>query len=198
MAQELPSGKGLAMSNQSSKTNLFKIHIVGALVCLLIAGASVFFAGSAVSQRRGVFLNARHELANTKSLLSESASERALLVADVQTLELETKDRVQLVSVRLLNARTGTIVRLAESVGISIESLQPEDRITDKRVPVQPMRFIGSANADDLFLFLGLMSEDMPDIHIQSIDLISDSMESSNVEIDLLMYWFIDPADADA
>lgn len=187
------------MSNQPSSTaGLIKIHLAGALMCLLIAGASVFFAGNAVSQRRGVFLNARHELASTKSLLSDSASERASLSALVQTLELQKRDQVQLVSVRLLNARTGAIVKLAESVGISIESLQPEERVADQRVPVQPMRFIGSADADDLFAFLGLMSEQMPDIHIQSIDLISGSMESSDVEVDLLMYWFIDPADADA
>lgn len=185
------------MANQSSHKHLLKVHIAGGLVCALIAGGSIYFAGNEISKRRGIYLNARHELASTKSLLNDSNIKKSALASRVRTLEMQAVDQIKLISVRQLNARTSEIVRLAESVGIRIDSLQPEERVTDKRVPVQPMRFIGSSDANKVILFLGLMSDHMPDIHIQTVDLHSDSMESASVEIDILMYWFIDPADAE-
>lgn len=183
--------------NQASKNYLIKIHLIGGIICLAIAGSSVYFAGDSISKRRGVFLSARHELATTKSQLNESISQRAALASEVRILEERVEEQIELVSVKLLNARTAEIVSLAESVNIKIDSLQPRERIMDKRVPVQPLGIVGNANAEDVSKFLGRMSEQMPDIHIQSIDLNSEAVDSSRVRIDMLLYWFIDPADAD-
>lgn len=180
--------------NSFSQRHLFKVHLVGGLCCALIAGSSIYFAGNAISKRRGLFLNARHELSSTKSLLNDSVIERTTLTSQVRALEYATADQVELVSVKKLNGRTAEIVALAESVDIRIDSLQPGEQITDKRVPVLPMILVGSANADDVFAFLGLLGDQMPDIHIQELDLVSGSLESSTVQIDMQMYWFIDPA----
>ncbi len=184
--------------NQSSGNRLLGIHFVGGLICVLIAGSSIYFAGSSISKRRGLFFSARHELANAKSQLNESIKQRTSLAGRVQVLEQESATKLELVSVKELNAKTAAIVGLAESLGIRIDSLQPEERILDKRVPVQPLRFKGLSDADDVFAFLGLMSERMPDIHIHSIDILSSTMESSEVQIEMQMYWFVDPADAGA
>ena len=180
--------------NSSSKRHLVKVHLVGGLCCALIAGSSIYFAGNAITKRRGLFLSARHELVSTKSLLSDSLIERTALTTQVRALEYATEDQIELVSVNRLNGRTAEIVALAESVDIRIDSLQPGKQIVDKRVPVLPMALVGSANADDVFAFLGLLGDQMPDIHIQELDLVSGSLESSVVQIDMQMYWFIDPA----
>lgn len=176
------------------KNSAIKVHVIGGLMCLLIAGSSVYFATSAVNKRRGVFLNSRHELANVKSMLMESTSQRVRLTSRVQVLKESTSRQVALVPVSKLNSRTAKIVGLAESVGVDIDSLQPEARITDKRVPVQPMMLIGNADADDLFSLLNILGDQMPDIHIQLIEIESISPESSLVHIQMRMYWFIDPA----
>jgi len=182
--------------NQPSGKHLLKVHFVGGLICVLIAGASMYFAGSSISKRRGLFFSARHELANVKSQLNESVKQRTSLAGRVQVLEQESATKLELVSVKQLNARTAEIVSLAELLDIRIDSLQPEERILDKRVPVQPLVFKGASDADDVFAFLGLMSEQMPDIHIHSIDILSSSIDSSTVQIEMQMYWFVDPADA--
>ena len=178
--------------------HLLKIHLVGGLVCLTIGGSAVYFAGNSISKRRGLFLSARHELASTKSLLNESIKQRSSLASRVQLYENDAQNQLELVSIKMLNARTAEIVELAEAVNIEIDSLQPRDRILDQRVPVQPLDFIGSANADEVFAFLEQMNENMSDIHIQTIDLQSDSIDSSRVQIHMQLYWFIDPADADS
>ena len=186
------------MGEHGSTKHLIKIHIAGGLICALIAGASVFFAGGAVSKRRGVLLNARHELASTQALFNDSAAKRASLSARVQSLEVESSQQIKLMSVKQLNVRTGKVVEIAESVGIRIDSLQPEERLVDQRVSVLPMRFIGSADADEVFEFLELMRDKMPDIHIHTIDLVSDSLDSSVVKVDILLYWFVDHAESEA
>lgn len=182
---------------QAQKQSLFKVHLIGGVICTLIAVSSAYFAGNAITQRRGLFLSARHELANTKAMLNKSATEQGGLLSQVKAFERSTSTQLELVSVKMLNARTADIVAIAESVDIRVDSLQPGERVRDKRVPVQPMRFVGNADADDVFSFLGLVGDRMPDIHIQSIDLLSTSLESSSVQIDMQLYWFIDPADLD-
>ena len=183
--------------NKISPSDLMKVHFVGGLLCVLIIGGSVYFAGSSISKRRGLFFSARQELASTKGKLNEAISQRSMLAARVEVLERETSEQIELVSVKELNARTAEIVALAESINLSIDTLQPRERMTDKRVPVQPLEFSGMADARNLFEFLGLLRDQMPDIHIQSIDIMSDSMETSKVHLDMEMYWFIDPASAD-
>jgi len=178
-----------------SSASLIKIHSIGGVVCLLIAGSSVYFAGHSISNRRGVFLSARHELESTRSELNETISHRTTLASRVHALEQETAQHPELVSIKMLNTRTAEIVELAESVHIQVDSLQPGERITDQKVPVQPLEFRSMSNADDVFAFLGLMSESMPDIHIQSVDLLRGSMDSPEVQLIMQMYWFNDPAD---
>jgi len=183
--------------NKIPAGDLIKVHFVGGLVCALIIGGSIYFAGSSISKRRGLFFSARQELASTKGQLNEAVSQRSMLAARVGVLERESSSQIELVSVKKLNGRTAEIVALAESMSLSIDTLQPSERITDKRVPVQPLEFSGMADAGDVFEFLGLLRDQMPDIHIQSIDIMSDSIESSKVHLEMEMYWFIDPASAD-
>jgi len=181
-------------ANQSSKSGHLQVHLVGGLVCALIAGASIYFAGAAISKRRGVFLSARHELASKKSLLNESASQRATLAGQIRKIEQQSDHQIKLYPARQLNARTAEIVLLAESVNIQIDSLQPSERIDDARVPVQPLMLAGNSNADDVFAFIELLGERMPDIHIQGIDILNGSIETPEVHINMELYWFVDPA----
>ena len=180
---------------QSSRSGLLKVHVVGALVCAAIAGSSIYFAAGSISKRRVIFVSARTEYANTKSQVSKTLSQRMTLASLVQELEKETKQELQLVSAKQLNTRTAEIVTLAESVEIRLDSLQPLDLITDKRVPVQPLELRGSARADQAIEFLTLLSEQMPDIHVQAINLDKDSVDSSSVLITMQLYWFVNPAD---
>ncbi len=189
-------GKQGKSSGRTSGQKLLTVHLVGSLICVLIAGSSIYFAGSSLSKRRGLFFSARHELENTRSLLNDSVAQRTSLTSRVESLEEDMSEQIDLVSVKLLNARNAEIVEIAESVNIRVDSLQPGDRIVDQRVPVQPLSFMGEANADDVFAFLGLMGKHMPDIHFQMIDLRNSTTESSSVHIMMQMYWFIDPADA--
>lgn len=176
---------------------LLKIHGIGGGLCVLIAGCAIFFAGSSITKRRGLFLSARQELASTKTQLNEAVRQRGVLASRVQRLEQLTREDLDLVSVRRLNARTADIVALAERADVTIDSLQPQERILDARVPVQPLDLVGSAGADSVVAFLGALGEEMPDIHVQMVMLTSGSFESSVVDLRLQLFWFVDPADAD-
>lgn len=176
-------------------SGLIRVHIAGAAICVLIAGGSIWFAADSIAKRRGLFLSARHELTNTKNRLNDSVTRRSALATRVQNLERLTSQQLDLVSVKQLNARSQRIARLAESLGISIDSLQPQEMITDARVPVQPLELIGSADADAVSDLLGQLGEQMPDMHIQAIELDSVTLGSDRVLVRVLMYWFVDPAD---
>ncbi len=189
-------GKQTKTSSYAPGKNLLSVHLVGALICVLIAGSSLYFAGNSLNKRRGLFFSARHELESSRALLNESVAQRTSLVSRVESLEQDMSEQIDLVSVKLLNARNAEIVEIAESVNIRVDSLQPGERIVDQRVPVQPLSFAGEANADDVYSFLGLMGERMPDIHFQMIDLRNSATDSSSVHIMVQMYWFVDPADA--
>lgn len=171
-----------------------KIHAVGAIVCVLIAVGSIGFAAHSVSKRRGLFLSTRHQLTNIKAELNNTIAQRASLATRVQRLQRQTQQQLKLVSVKNINARSVDIARLAESSEISVDSLQPLAFISDARVPVQPLELIGSAEADSVSQFLAQLAQSMPDIHIQSIELASESIGSEQVRLRLLMYWFVDPA----
>jgi len=180
--------------NQPPKSSQIQVHLVGGLVCALIAGASIYFAGTAISKRRGVFLNARHELASKKSMLNDSASQRATLAGRIRSIEKQSSHQIELFSAKELNSRTAEIVKLAESVEIQIDSLQPNNRIDDARVPVQPLILTGNSTADQVFAFIELIGDRMPDIHIQGIDIVNGALETPEVHISMELYWFVDPA----
>ena len=179
----------------SMNKHLFKIHAAGVAVCALIAGASVYFASKSISNQRGHYFNAQHMLAAAKGDLNEAVTQRMRLTTQVQHLQAQTADDLKLVSIKELNSRTAQIVELAESVGVRVDSLQPRDLITDKQVPVEPLEMKAQAQAADLFVLLGLMNEQMADIHIQSIDILNNSADSSEVLISMTLYWFVSPAD---
>ncbi|MAO21913.1 MAG: hypothetical protein CMJ35_13610 [Phycisphaerae bacterium] len=183
------------MSNKNRDHGLLRIHAVGAIACLLVAGGSVWFATHSVAKRRGLFLSARHELTTTKNQLNETVSTRSGLATMVQRLERITSQELDLVSVKQINARSADIVELAENAGLSVDSLQPLDMITDARVPVQPLELIGRADADEVSDMLAQLEANMPDTHIQSIELSSEVFGSQQVRVRMLMYWFVDPVE---
>ncbi len=185
------------MKNSGNKKDYgqIRVHMIGASVCVLIAAGSVWFAADSVAKRRGLFLSARHELKTAKDKLNDTLARRTALTTRVQNLERLTSQQLELVSVKRVNARTAEIVRLAETTGLSVDSLQPLDMITDARVPVQPLELIGVAQADSVSDLLAKLGELMPDMHIQTIELASQSLGSDRVRVRLLMYWFVDPSD---
>lgn len=178
----------------TTRQSCIKIHAVGAIVCMIIAVGSIGFAANSVSKRRGLFLSARHQLTNIKTELNNSIAQRASIATRVQRLQRQTQEQIDLVSVKNINTRSVDIARLAESSEISVDSLQPLAFISDARVPVQPLELIGSADADSVSKLLAQLAHSMPDIHIQSIELASESIGSEQVRLRLLLYWFVDPA----
>ena len=181
--------------NRTHVNGLLGIHFAGMTACLLIAGLSVYFAGNAIAKRRGLFLSARQELASIKSELNKSVNQQATLASRVQVLEQETAQYPDLVSVTMLNARTAKIAELAESAHVSVVSLQPLERITEQRVPIQPLEFYGTTGAAQIFEFLGLLNNKMPDIHIQSIELSSEAIQAVQIQVVMVLYWYTDPLD---
>lgn len=180
---------------QSSRPSFLRVHIVGGLICAAIAGSALYFAAGSISKRRVIFVSARTEYAQTKTQANNAMKQRMALSTQVQDLEKETMHRLQLVSGKQLNTRTAEIVSLAESVNIRLDSLQPLNMITDKRVPVQPLELRGISRADEAVEFLALLSSNMPDIHVQTINLVKESLDSSLVQITMELYWFTNPAD---
>lgn len=183
-------------ADTNASKGLMKIHATGAALCVLIAAGAIYFAADSISKRRGLFLSARHELTSTKAELNSAIRQRGDLASQVQRLERLTAENLELISIRELNTRTAEIVALAEKADVRIDSLQPLERIADARVPVQPLALLGSARAEDASALLGALGEQMPDMHIQTIELIGDSSQSATVTLRLVLYWFVDPADA--
>lgn len=172
---------------------LLKIHIIGGIICLSIIGGAVWFASDSIAKRRGLFLSARHELSTVRSDLDGAVSSRTSLATRVQQLDELTRDALELSPVKRLNKRTEELSRLCESVQVAVDTLQPGEMILDSRVPVQPLELSGSAAASDVTLLLEKFDEQMPDMHIQSIDMTSESLGSSRVRLRMSLYWFVDP-----
>ena len=174
---------------------IVKIHIAGGLLCAAIASAAVVFAYQSIEKRRGLFLSARHELTTIRADLDQAVARRTSLALRVNTLEDSTRDEMHLSSVKRLNQRTAQISSIAESVGVTIDTLQPDAMIEDKRVPVQPLDLEGSANASNVSVLLNRIDTEMQDMHIQAIDMTSESLGSQRVRLRIRLYWFVDPAD---
>lgn len=185
----------MTMRDQAKDPALLRIHLAGGLACLVIAGGAVWFGADSIAKRRGVFLNARHELTAVRSELDEAVGARTRLASRVEDLGDATRDALSLSPVRRLNKRTEELSRLAESVGVDVDRLQPGEMITDARVPVQPIDLDGSAVASDVSRFLSRLDRDLPDMHIQSIDMTSESLGSTRVRLRMTLNWFVDPAD---
>lgn len=174
---------------------IVKIHIVGGLLCAAIASTAVVFAYKSIENRRGLFLSTRHELTTIRADLDRAVAKRTSLALRVNTLEDSTRDEMNLSSVKRLNQRTAEISSIAESVGVSIDTLHPDAMIEDKRVPVQPLDLVGTANASNVSVLLDRIDAEMQDMHIQSIDMTSESLGSQRVRLRIRLFWFVDPAD---
>jgi hypothetical protein len=172
---------------------LIKIHIIGGMICLGIIAGAVWFASDSIAKRRGLFLSARHELSDVRSDLDKAVTSRTSLATRVQQLEEATRDSLELMPVQRLNKRTEELSRLCESVRVAVDTLQPGEMIVDSRVPVQPLELSGSAAASDVNLLLERFDQQLPDMHIQSIDMMSESLGSSRVRLRMSLYWFVDP-----
>jgi hypothetical protein len=95
--------------------------------------------------------------------------------------------------VKRLNKRTQELSRIAEAVGVEVDTLQPGEMILDSRVPVQPLELVGSAIASDVSRLLDQLDAQMPDMHIQAIDMASEALGSTRVRLRVSLYWFVDP-----
>lgn len=174
---------------------IVKIHVAGGILCAAIASAAVVFAYQSIENRRGLFLSARHELTTIRADLDQAVAKRTSLALRVNTLEDSTRDEMHLSTVKRLNQRTAEISNIAETVGVSIDTLQPDSLIEDRRVPVQPLDLEGSAKASNVSVLLDRFDQEMPDMHIQEIEITSESLGSQRVRLRLRLYWFVDPAD---
>jgi len=177
---------------QRDASNL-KIHAIGGALCLAIAGGSVWFAADSIAKRRGLFLSARHELTAVRGELDQAVSQRGSLAMRVNKLEDATRDALKLSSSRHLNKRTAELSRIAESVEVSVDMLQPGDMVLDARVPVQPLSLVGTADASSVSDLLDELGNQMPDMHIQSIEMTTEALGSERVRLRLTLYWFVDP-----
>jgi len=176
------------------KNPAIHIHILGTTICILIVAGAVTFAGNSIKQRRGVFLSARQELTNVKGKQHQSMQDRASLASLVEEFQEKAQAYIKLDSVETMNRRMVSVVEVAESNGVQVDSFQHQQMLTDTEVPVQPFILRGDAEADNAHAFLQALGVQMPDIHIQSVNLIGDSYETSRVRVQLHMYWFVDPA----
>lgn len=176
-------------------SSMMKVHAAGAAACLIVAAGSIWFATHTVSKRRGLFLSARHQLTTTKAELNETVARRSAIATQVQRLERLTSKELDLVSVRGINTRTAEIARIAENNGVRVDSLQPLSMISDARVPVQPLELLGGTEADSVSDLLDELERQMPDMHIQAIELTNEALGSDQVRIRIMLYWFVDPVE---
>lgn len=174
---------------------VMRIHVVGAVLCIAIVGSAIWFASDSIAKRRGLFLSARHELTTVRSDLDQAVISRTTLANRVNALEDATRDSLELSPVKRLNKRTQELSRIAEAVGVEVDTLQPGEMIIDSRVPVQPLELVGSAIASDVARLLDQLDSKMPDMHIQSIDMASESLGGTRVRLRISLYWFVDPTD---
>ena len=176
------------------KNPAIHIHILGTVICTLIVVGAVAFAGNSIKERRGVFLNARQELANVQVKQHQSMTDRAELASFVEESQRKAQAYIKLDPIETMNRRMVSIVEIAESNGVQVDSFQHEHMLADSQVPVQPFILSGGADADNAHAFIQALGDQMPDIHIQSMSLTGVSYETSRVHLELQMYWFVDPA----
>ena len=172
-----------------------RIHIIGGILCVAIAGTAIWFASDSIAKRRGLFLSSRHELTTVRADLDQAVNSRTALANRVNALEDATRDSLELSPVQRLNKRTQELSRLSETVGIEVDTLQPGKMILDSRVPVQPLELEGSAVASDVSRLLDQLDKQMPDMHIQAINMTSEALGSTRVRLQISLYWFVDPTD---
>ena len=175
------------------KNPLMPIHLAGSAVCLAITVGAFVFAGQSIQKRRGIFLNARQELATVQELQHQSTNDRTQLATMVQESIARSADFITLDPLSTMNRRMVNIVEMAESSGIQVDALQHQDLISVAEVQVQPFVLVGTADADSAYQFIKELANAMADVHVQRIDLSGVSNETSTVRVEVMMYWFVEP-----
>lgn len=175
------------------KNPLMPIHFLGSAICMAIIVGAFVFAGQSIQKRRGIFLNARQELATVQELQHQSTNERSQLAMMVQESIARSAGFITLDPLSTMNRRMVNIVEIAESSGIQVDALQHQDQLSVAEVQVQPFVLVGSANANAAYQFIKELANAMADVHVQRIDLSGVSNENSTVRVEVMMYWFVEP-----
>ncbi len=184
--------RNLIIAKTAHIKNALWIHLVSGLVCVLIAGCAMYFANQSIQDRRGVFLDARHELRVSRENLNTASAQHREIDHKVRDFEERTKDLLQLIPVSRYNERSAKIVQIAESSGVIVDSLQRESMLEDAPVPVLPMIFYGQAKAQEAFEFIDRFNDHMPDIHLQQVEINLSNDQSDMIYLELEMIWFVD------
>ena len=88
------------------------------------------------------------------------------------------------------NQRSAMIASVAESSGIRIDTLQPEEQRTEGRVSWIPIVCTGEGGVDSLMSWIETLEKEWPDIVVQSLSIDTGSADGL-VRLGVVFRWYV-------
>lgn len=179
-------------SNKISKLTLtpLQINIAGAFLCLTVIAGSGFAVYSSWNARNAGIESSQQRITQISNELSKAQRDRAQLMNQIESLESSIQDSDTIIRSYSVNELAANIVAMTEEYQLTLEQFQPTDEIQIDAETVQPITMRVFSPYSTVSDWLDSLHQSMPDIHVQSISIQSQSDTTSTVITDIRLHWY--------
>ena len=184
------------MSDAAAKTRFWRIDLLAVGVCLLLSAALYLTMIHPLARKQARHVTQSAELA----AVQVQASDRAASLGRLQTELAETRTALDATPMRLqpasvINQRLAALTDLANEQAITLDQVQPGQKVAATRYDVVPIQLVGSGTYASVQTFLNKLHGQFGDTGVRSFRLTArergDDVVGAFV-IDLV--WYTAPA----
>ena len=166
------------------------IHGAGIIAVVGILGVTGYLFWSNFQQTTLRRAQTQTLYSTTHAELEKQSSIAHALGMQAETLRAHTESLPTLRSAGGYNHLSSEIASLAESSGIRIDVLQPEQQVSSGKISWIPIRCAGSGSIAAIMAWLDALEQQWPDIVVDSLEVVSDESGSS-LRLDALFRWYV-------
>lgn len=167
-----------------------QINIAGAFVCLTVIAGSGFAVYSSWNARKAGIKSSQQRITQISDELSMAQRDRSRLLNQIEKLESSTQASDTIIRSYSVNELAANIVAMTEEHQLTLEQFQPTDEIQIDAETVQPISMRVFSPYNTVSDWLDTLHQSMPDIHVQSISIQSQSETTSTVITDIRLHWY--------
>ncbi|MCA9303860.1 MAG: type 4a pilus biogenesis protein PilO [Phycisphaerales bacterium] len=166
------------------------IHSAGAAVTAGMVGITGYLYWSHFKQTTLSKAEAQVLYSTTRAEFEKQSSISDTLQSQVKELRSRVESLPKLSSADSYNKLSAEIASLAESSGVRIDVLQPDEQETQGRIAWVPIECQGEGSVDALLQWIDALERQWPDIVLESLDVVSDET-GQTLRLDALFRWYV-------
>jgi len=179
------------MNLKSTSITPTKIHAIGSVLAVLTLILSAELIYTSWKSQQSSIQSSQHELTQVTTDLSTAQRNRGRLVNQISNLESILINHQAIIQPTSINELAVQVVALAEEHQLQLEQFEPTPpRIIDQN-QVQQIALRLTATYQSVTKWLDQLHQTMPDIHVDSISIRSQNIESATVTSDIRLNWYI-------